>query len=871
MYKNWPVVKLGSGKISNDGKYMLYSIVSLGNETQTNIIKECRGEWEFRIGSDVNIEFTSDSKKAAYISNKTLYLITLGDSVIERIANVSAFRLLGFDDWISYVDSTGREITLRNLHTGTVRIYNSVNQFLFSKDGRRLVIEIRERALDSVLNSLNIIDVSSGKLNKIWSGKSSVSMVFNDFGNRLAFMVSNTIIENRSIWYYKVGTIKASLLPNDSVSGIDSSLVLENLDEISTDGQYVFFTLKRLREKASDKKRDKTTVKIWSYLDEKIPAMQFDNIDAFSSCQVAVNTVSGKVTMVRLGSEQILEKSNDGQVYLIEQVAGNGSESECNWNSSSRKNYFVRSLERDCKIQLRFNEKSLIQLSPEGKFVIYYDKKLATYYSYQLDSGVYRDITPGLNVSWINYYRDDMIVWPRGICGWVKGDKYVLIYDRFDIWRIDPSGRESPINLTNKYGLRHNVIFDRALPFSTSDIISPHDTLILNAVNLGNKQNGYFRFVVNRSANPEKLVMSNAIYHFVDNPYVDTRGGYPIKAANQSKYILLRMNATESPNYFYTEDFKSFFPQSRLSPEKGYNWYSTELINWKANGTSAMQGVLYKPENFDSTKKYPIIFYYYEKKSFSLNEYLFPRDISGDCNINIPTFVSNGYLVFTPDINYVIGDPMQGAYDAVVSAATYLSKAPFVNAERMGIGGCSFGGIETNYLVTHTSLFAAAYSASSMVDLISAYGDITRTGEGLHHAFELGQLRMGGTLWQNQDAYIRNSAIFNIDKIVTPLLIMHTTDDVVCSFSQALEFFTALRRLGKRAWLLEYSKGNHGITGEYAKDFSIRLGQFFDHYLKGEPAPLWMTNNIPSGIDGDNIGYKLDQKARTPGKGLLKE
>lgn len=211
---------------------------------------------------------------------------------------------------------------------------------------------------------------------------------------------------------------------------------------------------------------------------------------------------------------------------------------------------------------------------------------------------------------------------------------------------------------------------------------------------------------------------------------------------------------------------------------------------------------------------------------------------------------------------------MQGTYDAVVSSANYISKLPYIDGNRMGIGGCSFGGLQTNYLVTHTSLFAAAYSSSSISDLVSAYGDVPARYTSLNSYFEVGQGRIGGTLWDRTESYLRNSPIFSADKVTTPLLLMHTTNDGICSFSQALEFFTALRRLGKRAWLLEYPEGNHGIGGKSADDFSIRLFQFFNHYLKGTPAPIWMTREILEPA-GNEKGYELDFDIRTPTKGLL--
>jgi dipeptidyl aminopeptidase/acylaminoacyl peptidase len=275
--------------------------------------------------------------------------------------------------------------------------------------------------------------------------------------------------------------------------------------------------------------------------------------------------------------------------------------------------------------------------------------------------------------------------------------------------------------------------------------------------------------------------------------------------------------------------------------------------------------VLFKPENFDSTKQYPIIIYYYELKSDGLNAYLKPEPLSGGCNINIPSYVSRGYVVLTPDIHYTIGEPGESALNAVVSAADYLATLPWVDGRRMGIEGCSMGGFETNYIVTHTSRFAAAVSASGLSDLISGFGSLADDGSSWEGAFELGQPRLGASLWESPERYIKNSPIFGADKLTTPLLMMHTKQDASpAAFLHAVEFFTGLRRLGKKVWMLQYDDGNHAVWGRSADDFSIRMVQFFDHYLRGAPPPAWMTRGVPAKLKGVDTGLELDTSGKEP-------
>jgi len=186
----------------------------------------------------------------------------------------------------------------------------------------------------------------------------------------------------------------------------------------------------------------------------------------------------------------------------------------------------------------------------------------------------------------------------------------------------------------------------------------------------------------------------------------------------------------------------------------------------------------------------------------------------------------------------------------------------------MGLQGHSFGGYETNYLITHSCLFAAACETAGVSDLISEYGSDARGTYPMYHA-ELSQGRIGATPWQRADLYINNSPIFNADKVTTPLLMMHNKGDDVVPFSQGMEFFMALRRLGKRVWLLQYDGSGHVINGnKSALDFTIRVTQFFAHYLKDDPAPTWMTKGIPAALKGIDTGLEPDTEIKKPGPGL---
>ncbi len=240
-----------------------------------------------------------------------------------------------------------------------------------------------------------------------------------------------------------------------------------------------------------------------------------------------------------------------------------------------------------------------------------------------------------------------------------------------------------------------------------------------------------------------------------------------------------------------------------------------------------------------------------------LNKFIEPTLSVGP--LNISCFVSQGYLVFCPDVYYTIGDVTGSVYNYVVSAAESMRQKPWVDGTRMGIQGHSFGGYEVNSLVTRTNIFAAAVSAAGMSDYVSLSGTIRLNGDDSHDYTIFSQSRLGASLWQDQSAYIRNSPVFAADKVTTPFLMMHSKNDNNVPWPQSVEYFTALRYLNKKVWMLQYNNGHHILYKEEDKlDYSIRLLQFFDHYLKGEPPPKWMTQGRPASLEQIDDCFEFD-------------
>jgi dipeptidyl aminopeptidase/acylaminoacyl peptidase len=267
--------------------------------------------------------------------------------------------------------------------------------------------------------------------------------------------------------------------------------------------------------------------------------------------------------------------------------------------------------------------------------------------------------------------------------------------------------------------------------------------------------------------------------------------------------------------------------------------------------------VLYKPEGFDPAQKYPMMVYFYERLSDNLHNYVTPS--AGGSSINIAFYVSRGYLVYTPDIPYRDGYPGESAFKAVVPGVLDLVDQGFVDPDRIGVQGHSWGGYQIAYMITKTNIFAAAEAGAPVSNMISAYGGI-RWSSGLSRMmqYEHGQSRIGGTLWEAPIQYIENSPIFWANKVETPLLMLHNDQDGAVPWEQGIEYFVALRRLAKPVWLFNYNGEDHGLRrAANRKDWTIRMQQFFDHYLKDAPPAVWMVEGVPALLKGRTLGTDL--------------
>jgi dipeptidyl aminopeptidase/acylaminoacyl peptidase len=235
-----------------------------------------------------------------------------------------------------------------------------------------------------------------------------------------------------------------------------------------------------------------------------------------------------------------------------------------------------------------------------------------------------------------------------------------------------------------------------------------------------------------------------------------------------------------------------------------------------------------------------MLVYVYERMTDDLHAYTLPA--SGTV-VNLARYANHGYVVLQPDISYRIGHTTASAVDCVSSAVHRVVAMGFVDPKRIGMAGHSYGGYEVNALVTHTNIFRAVESGASDSDLTSLYGGFWQSGDVQQSYYEVGQGRLGATPWQRPDLYIENSPLFFVDRVHTPYLRIQDDQDGFVPYGQGVEFFTALRRAGKEAYMFTFIGENHGLAKTETKNYwTVHLDEYFDYFLLGAPRPEWMNH-----------------------------
>lgn len=771
----------------------------------------------------------------------------------------------------------GSDLMVYKLDSRIIDTLKYVSSFEFSTGGDSLFIIRRPNSKDSITKpGLFLYIPKTKELTTIFNFdlKQTVKLPIVSEDNRDIFFYANLDTtkkgkEDVSILHYREGFPQAKVIIDNNLKGLEEGWrISENRSlQISKSGNRLFFGISPIlpQKDTSIVESEVAKLDIWNYKDNYIQPTQLINKNReLKKSYLSKIDLDKEPELIRLSQEEYhvvqvpdMYSSNWGF-----SVSNYYYQRESQWNANPRIDLYIVNIEDGTsKLLLKDKYISHVTSSPDANYLTWFNNIDQQWYSYEVATEKIVCLTKELDVSFANELHDSPVMANSyGHEGWAADDKAIFINDRYDVWRIDPKGEVAPINLTDGLGRKENLTFrivrldDVLLPPGTPGVkkepIKPKETIYFSVFDNSTKDNGYYyKEMHKRKPSMTKWVVEPMTFVYLNR----SKDG---KIITYTKH-----NFVHSPDVWITKDnFKTQTKITDINPQqKEYNWGTNELVHWTSKTGIKLDGILHKPENFDPTKKYPMLVYFYERTSHYLNYYRAPAP--SQSTINIPFFVSNEYLVFVPDIAYEIGRPGESAMNCIVPGVEKLLENPWVDRENIAIQGQSWGGYQVAYMITQPEVFKwkAAGAGAPVVNMTSAYGGI-RWGSGMVRQFqyEHTQSRIGKTLWDGFDLYIENSPLFFADKIETPLLIMHNDNDEAVPWYQGIEYFTALNRLRKPVWMLQYNNESHNLSSRVnAKDLSIRLEQFFNHYLKGAPMPVWMKDGVPATLKGIDWGYEL--------------
>ncbi len=906
---------IGMKELSNNGSWVAYQVNAQESDNTLNF---------FGLKTDKNLSFhrgeqsvfTADSKFAVFkirpfykdlklvrikkkkeheIAKDSIGILNLATNQVEKLPNIKSFKtpkkggsFLAYllekeeakNDKKDKSDSTktkdkpskpaGKdkkdtplELVLRNLISGQKKSFKNVMNYEFSENGKQLIFSTKQEkkdSLDKTKYGVFLVNTATFVQKQLVDTIGDFKQfAFDELANKVAFVGTSDEEkkENKTYYLYYSATNNPQQIKKSELLGLKKDWqVSENRQpKFSKDGNSLFIGLMpKLAEKDTTLIADDyAKVDVWSYKDDFIQPQQLKNLEREKKrSYLSVIDLSNPVKVTQLADLDMnqAEILNEGNSNFALGTSDNAYRLSSNWDVTGRKDYYIINTKTGQRELFAKALAGKVEMSPNGKFAVFYNAENGLWSSYNIETKETKVLNKKLKVKFYDEENDSpTLAQEYGVAYFTDNDETVLIKDRYDIWEFDLAGNRRPENMTNGFGRKHNITFDINQLNDDIKTLNRDNLVYLGAFNNQNKQSGVYQTIISKAKNPEEVVMSN------------TWGAQKMtKALNANEFIYTKESFRNSPDVYVSTNFKDEKKISAINPQqKDYLWGNGELVTWKTYSGKDATGVVYKPENFDPNKKYPMIVYFYEKLSDNLNRYQAPAPTPS--RINHTYFVSNDYIVFTPDISYTIGHPGKSAEDYINSGVEALKKNTWVNGSKIAIQGQSWGGYQVAHLITATNMYAAAWTGAPVVNMTSAYGGI-RWGTGMSRQFqyEQTQSRIGKTLWEAPELYIENSPLFNMPKVTTPVVIMHNDEDGAVPWYQGIEMFMALRRLQKPVWMLNYNGDDHNLIKRANKnDIQQRQVQFFDHYLKDKPAPKWMTEGVPAISKGVDWGFDLEK------------
>lgn len=748
------------------------------------------------------------------------------------------------------IKKLGGTLSFTNVNDGTQLIekVNYVDEFLLSNYDQKIAFISKKQVDKKDSVSLTCINLNDKTKINIANGQTSIKkLTFSEKASFLAFLhsadTSKVKVHDLSMW----NAGKPSLVRITNKSEMDTlHSVSENRRiSFSANEARLFYGIgSRPKEEPKDTllKNEKAVLDVWSWTDKQLQPQQLKKLkNAKNKSNLHVYHIAENKA-IQLEDDTLrwsygLNKSQNQFGVLTNK---NPYEHTYSWEMPWKEDVYLIDINNGNKFLAKEQVKHDLRISNSGRYAVWFNSNDSNFYATNLIDK--KDVCLTNNIGDVLAADNNGMPfepYSRGVYGFDKNEGFVYFQGKFDVWKSNlKTGENSRITHGRKDSIRYNLTF---LNRDSSFLYWPN--IMITSHNYKTHDEALYKF---DGANIEKVF--GGAYNF-----------YGVQKAKNADELLVRFGNTKVyPDLSVVRNGAIEQVSQANTQQSEFNWASVESFFWTTPKGHRLEGLVYKPEDFDPNKKYPLMVYFYELYSESKHNHYTPRPSASI--INPLEYASNGYVVFIPDIRYQPGHPATSAYDCIVSGTDSLAATySWINTDKMALQGQSWGGYQTAQLVTMTDKYACAMAGAPVSNMFSAYGGI-RWGSGLSRMFqyERTQSRIGATIWEKPELYKENSPIFALPKVNTPLLIMHNDGDGAVPWYQGIEMFVGLRRLGKPVWMLNYNGDEHNLMKRANRmDLSRRMRGFFDHYLLDRPAPKWLVNGVPAIDKGKDPGFEL--------------
>jgi dipeptidyl aminopeptidase/acylaminoacyl peptidase len=858
----YPLWRTLSGEtISPDGRWVAWSYTrERGDDTLHVVRLESDAEHVVPLGSGA--EFSDDGRWVAYFLSPTfedaekarqnddpvlrkVELLELGtgdkmawdDAASFSFAKGSSHLLVEKRRKDTRAEHRGTDLILRNLRGGYDELIGSVDEARFNKPGTHLAYTVD--AADKDGNGLYLVELATGARRALDNAKERYArLTWSEEGNGVAalhgetpekkteranVLVAFTDLDARNPRRFVFDPTSGTGMPEGRV--LSEKGTLSWSEDLAT----VFVGTRAQDDELEDWPEDAlplADVNIFHWADDRISTQQQREADRDRdrTYVAAVRLAEGRLVQLADEAMRTVDLTRDGRWGMGRDETKYVSD----WKPAYADYYRVDTRTGE-RVMVLEGQLRTLGLSPDSRHFLYW--KDGDVWDYRIPSDSHSNLTASAPVDFTDQEFDRFGEKPPyGVAGWTKDGEAVVLNHRYDLW-LQPLDGSPATNLTEGRGAQDEIELRYIRTDPEERFIDLSQPVLLSGYGQWTKKEGFFEL---RGGRLRELA------------WEDRKFGRPQKAEGADRYLFTVQTFRDFPDLWVSD--RDFSERERITTanpqQEEFRWGHRILFEYTNNDGVRLQGILAIPDGYQEGQRLPMIVRFYEKYSQDLHLYATPVFSN---RLNFAEYVSNGYLVMQPDVHFRIGSSHSDMLECVEAATRKVIEMGYADPAAIGLQGGSYSGGGSAYIATRSTMFAAVVHRAAPINLVSEFNQLFKgSGENNHQYDIYGQGRYGTNPYDDFQLYWDQSPISGVENMNTPTLYLHGEADPTVNWEQGLEWYNALRFLGKPIIWVSYPGEGHSLRRlENRIDFQIRMRQFFDHYLKGAPAPAWMTEGVP--------------------------